>query len=238
MENGGIVLYFNYFNYLNTPFIKMEDFRVYSEILEGTYLKLMPGEQGKLDIVIQFRYFSDGDVRGIKNLKVLSYQIYNISDDKPKFVMREVYRIGKDSDIMDSVYDVNVYGGVSRISLPDDMENTDFKFMVRWNTTAQLQQVKFDITFDSELFGCRNPDDPSMTLDTSSSPSVATITVTDPTKSFINIPMYCKLPNIDMKSAMLTTSKEIIIDDLKFIPTQPENIMNIVNVDNGKVEVI
>lgn len=146
MDNeNGIVLYFNYSNYLNTPFIKLDEYktieydsdgkpvldenghakrifqeyRVFSEILEGTYLKLSPGENGKLDIVLQFRYLDDNTVRGVKNVKVLTYQIFNISDDKPKFVIREVYRVGKYSSSSDSTYNINIYGAPTKIYLND-----------------------------------------------------------------------------------------------------------------------
>ena len=43
-DNGnGIVLYFNYENYYNTPFVRILNNRTYSDIIDGTYLKLRPG---------------------------------------------------------------------------------------------------------------------------------------------------------------------------------------------------
>jgi hypothetical protein len=77
---------------MNTPFIKIENSKIYSEILDGTYLKLEPGESGNLDIVVQVRYMKNNVVSGYKNIKLLTYQIYNISDEKPKFVIREIFR--------------------------------------------------------------------------------------------------------------------------------------------------
>jgi galactitol-specific phosphotransferase system IIB component len=94
-----ITLYFNYNNYINTPFIKIEDSKVYSNIIEGTYLKLEAGENDSLDIVIQLRYVEHGNIIGYKNIKVLSYQIYNISDDKPKFVISEIYRYNNNTSL-------------------------------------------------------------------------------------------------------------------------------------------
>ena len=150
VDNGNdIVLYFNYCNYLNTPFIRFgeygtieyyedeygnvkpvldeyghakrvfKEYRIFSDIIDGTYLKLGPNESGKLDIVVQFRYFEAGVVRGIKNFKVLTYQIFNISDDKPKFVIKEVYRAGKDSNEQDSRYDIGIYGSNTRVRSED-----------------------------------------------------------------------------------------------------------------------
>jgi hypothetical protein len=52
IDTSKITLYFNYFNYINTPFIKVEDSKIYSEIIEGTYAKIAPGESEKLDIVV------------------------------------------------------------------------------------------------------------------------------------------------------------------------------------------
>ena len=96
--DGGIHLYFNYINYLNTPFVKFGDDRnVLADIIPNTYLKLAPKEEGILDIVVQFRKYEDNRVSAYKNATLLRYSIYNISDDKPKFVIRQSGGITKDS---------------------------------------------------------------------------------------------------------------------------------------------
>lgn len=47
-----IELYFNYFNYLDSPYVKMEDgVTVKMDTMDGTYLKLADGEDGYLNIV-------------------------------------------------------------------------------------------------------------------------------------------------------------------------------------------
>lgn len=91
-----IVLYFNYFNYLETPYVIYRDGLVYPDIVDNTYLKLNPGESGVLDVVVQFRYYYGNRLCGVKNIKTLSYMVYNVSDDKPKFVIKKVYQISKD----------------------------------------------------------------------------------------------------------------------------------------------
>lgn len=51
-EDKTITLYFNYMNYLDTPFIKIADNKPVPALIDGTYLKLAAGEEGLLDIVV------------------------------------------------------------------------------------------------------------------------------------------------------------------------------------------
>lgn len=88
-SSDGITLYFNYFNYLNTPYVKIQDSKVYPEIIEGTYAKIGQDQTGYIDLVAQIKYYVSGKVYGIRNLTLVTYQITNISDDKPKFVIRQ-----------------------------------------------------------------------------------------------------------------------------------------------------
>lgn len=39
-------------NYLDTPFVKLEDNRPVPATIDGTFLKLAAGEEGLLDIVV------------------------------------------------------------------------------------------------------------------------------------------------------------------------------------------
>lgn len=83
-----LTLYFNYINYLNTPFLKIVGSSIKIDTITNTYLKLNSGEDGVLDIMIQLKYYyDDRKLYGYKNIKLLSYHIYNISDDKPKFLV-------------------------------------------------------------------------------------------------------------------------------------------------------
>lgn len=92
-NNSNLILYFNYYNYLNSPYKKIVDGKMYVDTIPNTYLKLNRDETGFLDVVLQFRRETSGDIQGIKNLTVLRYQITNISDDKPKFNIRRIYKI-------------------------------------------------------------------------------------------------------------------------------------------------
>ena len=97
-SSGNITLYFNYYNYLNTPFVRVDKSgRVFADTVEGTYLKLMPGEEGTLDIVVQFRKYEGSLVVGCRNVVLATYAIFNVSDDKPKFIIRKVKEIEKNS---------------------------------------------------------------------------------------------------------------------------------------------
>lgn len=51
-SNDNITLYFNYINYINTPFLRIEDGKLYPEIIDRTYLKLDANQEGILDIVV------------------------------------------------------------------------------------------------------------------------------------------------------------------------------------------
>lgn len=100
---NGITLYFNYSNYLNSPFIKLDDdYRPLIDTIDGTYLKLKSGESGYLDIVIQVKHKEDGALVGYTNIRLVRYQIFNISDDKPKFILRMVNKIQKDDYTQDT----------------------------------------------------------------------------------------------------------------------------------------
>lgn len=83
-------------NYLNSPYLCVRDGRTYIDLVDNTYLSLKPDENGILDIVTQFRYYKGGTLCGYRNVRLASYQIYNISDDKPKFLIKNIYRMNRD----------------------------------------------------------------------------------------------------------------------------------------------
>lgn len=86
----GIVLYANYQNYVNSPFVKIEDGRALIDTIDGTYAKIGVGETKILNIMIQFRQYMQQELIGLKNGIVATFQIWNVSDDKPKFVLKKI----------------------------------------------------------------------------------------------------------------------------------------------------
>ena len=54
---------------------------------------LKPGEYGELDIVVQVRYYVGEDLYGYRNIKMLTFRIHNLSDDKPKFYITKTYEL-------------------------------------------------------------------------------------------------------------------------------------------------
>lgn len=93
-DDNTIDLYFNYINYICTPYVKFRGENLALDYIPSTYLKLKPGEDGILDIILQFKYYKDQHLLyGYKNVTIASYKIYNVSDDKPKFVIYKQMKI-------------------------------------------------------------------------------------------------------------------------------------------------
>lgn len=91
--NGRLTLFFNYANYINTPFVKYVDGKFKIDTIDRTYLMLKPGEHGELDIVVQARYYVGEQLYGYRNIKMLTFRIHNLSDDKPKFYITKTYEL-------------------------------------------------------------------------------------------------------------------------------------------------
>ncbi len=101
-DDGTVELYFNYFNWFDSPYIKLIGTKEYVDTIAGTYLKLKAGEDGVLDIIIQLKQYVDQKLVGYRNIRVLSYHIWNLSDDKPKFLLQKTFEIKKDSQVADA----------------------------------------------------------------------------------------------------------------------------------------
>lgn len=142
--NNKIILYFNYYNYINSPFVEFKDtgkLKLYT--VPRTYLKLKTGESGLLDIDVQFNVYQGKELRGTKLGTVLTYRIYNISDDKPKFVIQKVRQIKKDSLIAStSLLETYIIVKDMFIDLnDDDIQETDeiqFNQEIIVNSTKEI----------------------------------------------------------------------------------------------------
>ena len=94
--SSGIVLYVNYQNYLNSPYVKLADGLPYMTLLDDeytTYAKIYPDESKNIDIVLQFKQYINGILMSVENLKVATCRVYNVSDDKPKFVIERLNQL-------------------------------------------------------------------------------------------------------------------------------------------------
>ena len=152
-DDGGIRLYFNYMNYLNSPYLKMADNKTYIDTMDNTYLSLKPDENGILDIVTQFRYYKGGQLYGYKNVTLASYQIYNISDDKPKFFIKRINAIsrgdGSNAMVQPMVYaricdnELDVFsGGTERIK---------FDVIFAFESNMDFEKADFYLDYPSDL---------------------------------------------------------------------------------------
>ena len=154
-ETKTLDLYFNYFNWFDTSYIKIIDNKTYIDTIEGTYLKLEAGKDGFLDIIIQVKYYNSDELCGYKNIKVLSYHIWNISDDKPKFLIQKVYEIEKDSQgIDDKALNASLNFASYNLVL-DHFELDQIPEIPIWFTIAsdcQLSsEVEFYVSYPSEI---------------------------------------------------------------------------------------
>lgn len=110
-------LYFNIQNLFNSPFEYISSVTNQANvlILPDSYLYLTGDkytnkgdhnevddekmksikEGGELSIYGQVKVYSDGMLSDTKTIKLFAYKIYNVSDDKPKFLIEKVYDVTK-----------------------------------------------------------------------------------------------------------------------------------------------
>ena len=94
-EQQEIELFFNLPNLFMTPYsYRNKDGRYVPEYKPSTYMRLKSGEDSYLYIILQFKYYDmTGKLCGVRDLPILTYHIFNVSDDKPKFVITKTYEI-------------------------------------------------------------------------------------------------------------------------------------------------
>ena len=73
--------------------MKIVDGLTYLTTLDNTYAKILPDYSSVVDIVVQFKQYINGVLIGVSNVVVASYRIYNMSDDKPKFVIEQINKL-------------------------------------------------------------------------------------------------------------------------------------------------
>lgn len=82
-------------SYLYLPGKKVKDMGDHNEIDMDKVKAIQEG--GVLSIYGQAKAYSDGVLSDTKLVKLFTYRVYNVSDDKPKFLIDKVYDITKAS---------------------------------------------------------------------------------------------------------------------------------------------
>lgn len=125
-ETNEITLYFNYNNLFTSPYLYRRNNGAFSTVFKpNTYKKIKPGENDILDIIIQIKYFNYyGDICGIKDIPILSYKIYNVSDDKPKFIIKNTWMLN--SENTEYVSDIKLESLSASLTLSPLDELNDF----------------------------------------------------------------------------------------------------------------
>ena len=160
-DNSGITLYFNYMNFYNSPFMKIENGEQTSDIINGSYLKLLPNEDGILDIILQIRYhLNDRTLIGISNLKIASYRIFNVSDDKPKFLIQKTTEnIQVISNIKTEKYKtiINIENKVVDIDDTNREINQQFSLNCFINSNCGIGQCYYSFSYPKEILDVQIP---------------------------------------------------------------------------------
>ena len=162
-------LYFNVQNLFNSPFeyISTVTNQPNVLILEDSYLYLtgdkfkpvyVNGERvgnevdvdkvnrikdgGELSLYGQVKVYSDDKLSDVRTIKLFTYRIYNVSDDKPKFLIEKTYDITK----------TTLYSNIShkvKIEFEDVMwtvDENDFRFLDENENETDTGKLKLDDT--------------------------------------------------------------------------------------------
>lgn len=177
-------------NYLNSPYLCVRDGRTYVDLVDNTYLSLKSGEDGVLDVVTQFRYYKGGTLCGYRNVKLASYQIYNISDDKPKFIIKNIDKVSRGDGSNKTVKPLtairicNVELDAKSSGGGDSRMQFDVLFGIQ--TSAPLKQMEFYVDYPSDFMEFTDTSGDGWSLDDDQT-GYAKLTV-DASARFISIP--------------------------------------------------
>ena len=160
-----ITLFFNYNNYFAPSYETIDnDNRPTMNVLEGSYLKLKQGQTGFLDMNIQFKYYIDGLLYGYRTGKVMTYEITNVSDDKPKFIIRPVYKMvyqDRDSTFSDEnnknnairfvINNIDIFSSGRSIDPSERYKSVTFEVKMIIPEDIDLEYVNANIIFPTQL---------------------------------------------------------------------------------------
>lgn len=120
-------LYFNPQNLLNSPFEYISTITNQPNVLivPDSHLRLSGDrftdqgmvdedkvrqltEGGTLSLYAQAKTYSAGVLRDVKLIRLFQYRVWNVSDDRPRFLIRRVYSLASDSNVESIVNQVNL----------------------------------------------------------------------------------------------------------------------------------
>lgn len=142
---------------VDTPYSEIRDGKEYPVLKNGTYLKLGPGESGQVDCLTQFRYNYGGGVRGIRDAVLASYMVFNVSDDKPKVVIRRMSVIQRDS-LLNNQEGNTMYVDISDVEIDSNLVaggNMDAPATVFVNTPKTVKTpYRIGIFYPEDMLSC------------------------------------------------------------------------------------
>ena len=99
---------------------------------------------GQLSLYGQVKSYQGDQLADVKTIKLFSYQIYNISDDKPKFLIEKTYDITKASLIsnVQNQIDIKFSDVMWTVKESDFVEQSDEMFRTLKNDITVIQPVK------------------------------------------------------------------------------------------------
>ena len=125
--------------------------------------------------MLQFKYYERTELYGYRNVILVSYEIYNTSDDKPKFLIRKVKQAERDSYKKYEIQDLTITPIDVNVELDDTIKSFDvfirishkynlnsllnFKLdypehLIEFDESGQLKDCR--IRIEGWLFGCNN----------------------------------------------------------------------------------
>lgn len=164
--SDGITLYFNYNNLFCPSYESIDqDNRNVIDHVDGSYLELKQDQTDFLDVNFQFKYFRMGKLYGYRTARVLTYEITNVSDDKPKFIMRQVYKLSdQDRDAAFNDDDVSMLGArldvgsIDIFSSSKKYEGDDrylpitLQMKLKYAPSLEFNSIEADILYPNWLF--------------------------------------------------------------------------------------
>lgn len=189
--DSGIEVYANYQNYMETPFVELRDGLEYPVVKDRTFLKLSPGESGDLDCLVQLRYTYGGVLRGVRDVVLATYRIFNVSDDKPKIVIWRMYTLRKDS-LSDIAVGNRVNVSIGDVSIDTARVlrgETEFPAYVLVQTPRKLKvPYEIGVFYPQELLSCDTGFQNYYSKIDASIPGYARITITSRNNVQVKIP--------------------------------------------------